>query len=164
MAARGQPEALQRFGIELEDDRLGLRDETHLHGEFEIGAVGHLVVALVSGKVVMPEAAIVDIALQLVRIGLALADRGAVLAAPAGERADAGCALMSMPAVVCGVPSCQDSGMSAELAAGLSGLAFHNSVAARARSSCSGRSALAISSRLAAASLSPVLATRANHL
>ena len=42
----------------------------------------------------MPVAAVVDVALQLIGIGLPLADPVAVLAAPAGQRADAGHALV----------------------------------------------------------------------
>jgi hypothetical protein len=70
----------------------------------------------------------------------------------------------SMLAVVSAPLSCQESGMSTTFVSALSGLAFHSSAVERARSSCSGRSALAISSRLAAASRSPAVATSANHL
>ena len=65
------------------------------HRELEIGAVGHLVVALVVGELVVPEAAIVDVALRADRGWAApLPIVGAVLAAPAGERADARRALV----------------------------------------------------------------------
>ena len=64
MAARGKAEALQRLRIELEEDRLGLGEEPHLDREIEIGAIGHLEIALVVGELVAPEAAVLDVALS----------------------------------------------------------------------------------------------------
>ncbi len=66
------------FRIELQATiGLTLLVEAHPHREFEIGAVGHLVVALrSSASVVMPEAAIVDVARRnWLRVRLAGAER-----------------------------------------------------------------------------------------
>ena len=94
MALRRQAEFLQGLEIELEDDRVGPADETEGGRPFEIVAIGVAIIFHVVGQFVEPVAAILDIALELLRIGLAPAMEDAFLAAPAGERTDAGAALM----------------------------------------------------------------------
>ena len=74
MPLRGEPELLQRFA-----DRAGTRSARRRPtkpmrcGPVEIIAVGVLVVAHVLGQVMPVEAAVLDVALQLVRIGRAAA-------------------------------------------------------------------------------------------
>ena len=94
MAARREPEFLQRLEIELERDRRGGGDEADVLRPIEIGLVGVLVVALLRREVVLVEAAAGDVGVELLRIGRAAAVALAVRAAEAGERADARAALV----------------------------------------------------------------------
>ena len=86
MALRGKAEALQRLGIDLEDDRLGLTEKTELHRRLQIGLVGHLVEPFLRLELMMPEAAMFDIALELVLVRRAPAVLVAIFATPAGKR------------------------------------------------------------------------------
>ena len=69
----GEAELLQRLDIELQHDRLRRVDQPHRDRGFEIGLVGVLVVELVRRQLVLPEAAIGDVALELMRVGCAAA-------------------------------------------------------------------------------------------
>ena len=65
VSLRRQTEALQRLDIELKDDRFGRADQAHRGRGFEIGLVGVLVVELLRRQFVFPEAAIRDVAVEL---------------------------------------------------------------------------------------------------
>ena len=94
VAARRQPEFLQRLEIKLERDRRGCADEADVLGPVEIGLVGVLVVALLRREMMLVEAAVGDVGVELLRVGRAVAVALAVRAAKAGERADARAALV----------------------------------------------------------------------
>src|ERR1051326_257062 len=94
VAARRQPELLQRLEIELENDWRRGADEARLLGPFQIGLVGVLVVALLGREMVLVEAAIADIGLELGGIRSAAAVAPSVLAAKARKRAYARRALV----------------------------------------------------------------------
>src|SRR3546814_8213313 len=94
MPARRQAELLQHLAVELQGDRLLARQPAHRLGVGEIALVGELEVELVGRQRVRPEAAVLDVALELVRVRLAGAVAAAVLVAPAGQRADARRALV----------------------------------------------------------------------
>ena len=94
MALCREAEALQRLDIELQDDRLRRGDQPHRRRALEIGLVGVLEIELLGRQLVFPEAAIGDVAVELLRVGCALALRVALGAAPAGERPDARRALV----------------------------------------------------------------------
>ena len=66
---RRQPEFLQHLAVELEGDGRRTVDEAHPHRVVEIIPVGVLVVALAGGQLVLPEAAVLDVALQLIGVG-----------------------------------------------------------------------------------------------
>src|SRR3546814_3773216 len=89
MPARRQAELLQHLAVELQGDRLLARQPAHRLGVGEIALVGELEVELVGRQRVRPEAAVLDVALELVWVRLAGAVAAAVLVAPAGQRADA---------------------------------------------------------------------------
>src|SRR5579872_7505739 len=89
MAAPGEAETLQRLAVKLEGDRLGSGKKTLVAGELEITEVRHLVVALILGQRMVPEAAVLDVALELIGIRSAAAELLSIRATPAGERPDA---------------------------------------------------------------------------
>src|SRR5690606_39129911 len=89
MAAGGKPKLLQRLQVELENDRVGRADEAHLLRPLEIRLVGVLVEALLGRQMMVIEAAVGDVLLELLRVRRALAVALAVGAAEAGQRADA---------------------------------------------------------------------------
>ena len=84
-----QPELLQRLHIELHDDLVRRADEAEARCGFQIGLVGVLVIPLFRLELVPPEAFVLDVTLELVRVRRALAAFGAIRAAPARQRADA---------------------------------------------------------------------------
>ena len=84
----------RRLQIELEHHRLGFADEADLLRPVEIGLIGVLVVALLRRELMVMEAAGLDVGLELLRIGRAAPVACAVRAAKAGQRADAGHALV----------------------------------------------------------------------
>src|SRR5690606_23759896 len=94
MPARGEPEALHRFRVELHDDRLGLAVEAEGDRPLEVVAVGEAVVAHVLRQREAPVAAVLDVVLKLAGVDLAFAVLRPVLAAEARERADARRALV----------------------------------------------------------------------
>ncbi len=94
VAARGEAELLQRLAIELQHDLLDLVDQAHALRGLEIALVGVLVVELVVGQVIAPEALVLDIAVELLRVHRPGPLLVAARTAPAGERADAGLALV----------------------------------------------------------------------
>src|SRR3546814_16641245 len=85
MPARRQAELLQHLAVELQGDRLLARQPAHRLGVGEIALVGELEVELVGRQRVRPEAAVLDVALELVRVRLAGAVAAAVLVAPSSE-------------------------------------------------------------------------------
>src|SRR3546814_5270879 len=87
---RREPEFLQRLGVQRQHDRRGGTDEAEPVRPFQVAAIGHLEVARVFRDLFAPEAVVVDVPLQLSWVRRALAVRFAILAAPAGEQADAG--------------------------------------------------------------------------
>src|SRR3546814_14603279 len=62
---------------------------------FQVAAIGHREVSRVFRDRFAPEAVVVDVPLQLSGVRRALAVRFAILAAPAGEQADAGRAFVA---------------------------------------------------------------------
>src|SRR5687768_10952971 len=96
---RGETELLQRFRIQLQRDRRRAGKKAHLLRPFEIAAVGHLEIARVLGNLAAPEAAVVDVALQLVGIRRALRLERAVFAAPARQQAHAWRAFVALDVV-----------------------------------------------------------------
>src|SRR6185295_8186812 len=82
MTAGGETEGLQRLAIKLEDDRVRPADESKVLRPFEIVAIGVAVVFHVVGKLVEPVAAVLDVALDLFRIGGAAPMQSSLLAAP----------------------------------------------------------------------------------
>ena len=94
VAARRQPEFLQRLEIKLERDGHRSADEAHVLGPIEIGLVGVLVVALLRREVMLVEASLFDIRIELLWIRRAAAEALAVRAAKARERTDARAALV----------------------------------------------------------------------
>ena len=94
MTFRCQTELLQHFGVNLEC--IGLRGiiEPHLYGKILIGSVCLFEIARLGRDVGMPERAIFDIGIQLVRIGRAAPFLIALFTAKTGQWADAGLALM----------------------------------------------------------------------
>ena len=99
MTLGGKTEFLQGFRIQLQHDRVGLGDEAHAGRPLQVVAIAHLVVTRRFGNRRVPETAVLDVALQLLRIRRALALRFAVLAAPAGQQADAGRAFVAQDVV-----------------------------------------------------------------
>ena len=94
LAEGGGLEAGEGLGVELEEEGLRAVDEAGGHGPVLVGGVPGLEVGGLLGDVAAPEAAVGDVAVELVRVGGAAALGGAV-AAPAGERPDAGAALVA---------------------------------------------------------------------
>ncbi len=94
MALRRETKALQRLGVKLYGDRRRRADEAERLSPFEVIAVRHLVVAARGGHFAVPVAAVLDVARELLGIRCADAVAGAVGAAPAGEQANAGRALV----------------------------------------------------------------------
>ena len=90
----GQAEALHGLRIELQDDLVRRTDPAHRDRMVQIIAVGVFEEAHFGRQRLLPEAAGLDVAFQLFRIGLAGAFHGAVDAPPAGEAADTGDPLM----------------------------------------------------------------------
>src|SRR3546814_840370 len=116
---RRQPEFLQRLAPDLHHDRLGLRNEADGSGPFQITAIGVLEILLLERQLVLPEAAVLDVALELNRVGRPLSLIRAVGAAPAGQRADARLALglddaVGIPAGVARLPVLRRGGRRAE--------------------------------------------------
>src|SRR5690625_4702168 len=89
-----QAEPLEWLRIELQGDPLALRQKPPSHRPLLIGAIGKAVVALLGCQLAAPEAALLDVALQLLRIGCAPALGGTVRAPETGERTDPGGALV----------------------------------------------------------------------
>src|SRR5690606_41896364 len=85
-----QAEALERLGVELQGDPLALRQKPALHRPVKVRGIGKAVVALLRRQLTAPEATLLDIALQLLRIGCPLALCGAILASETCQGADAG--------------------------------------------------------------------------
>ena len=91
VALRREAEALQRLDIELQHDRLGAGDQPHRRRGFEIGLVGVLVVAAAPAAVRSSRSSHWRCsASSWCGFGAPLPCCVAVLAAPAGERPDAG--------------------------------------------------------------------------
>src|SRR3546814_12394657 len=86
MAAGGEPELLQMLAVKVQHDLLGLRDPTGLGGVFQVVLVGMLEVVLRGRQLVLPEAAVLDVALELVRVDRPAPVLIPLLAAPAGQR------------------------------------------------------------------------------
>src|SRR5689334_8025387 len=82
VALGSQPEFLQWLEIELENDGIRPADKAEGRCPFEIVAIGMAIILHMIGQFVKPMAAILDIALKLLRIGLAAAMKHAFLAAP----------------------------------------------------------------------------------
>src|SRR5450432_2019113 len=89
MALRGKTEILQALGIQLKHDGIGGTDEAQRFGPLQIVAIGHLVVTAGSGNLRMPVAIIGFVYFELAWIRLADTLFSTILAAPAGEQADA---------------------------------------------------------------------------
>src|SRR4029079_14625084 len=80
--------------VELKDKRVGAAEKTEVLCPFKIIAVGVPIVWRVLGVFIGPVAAILDIALKLMRVGSAATMTNSLFAAPAGKWADAGRALV----------------------------------------------------------------------
>ena len=87
---RGEAEFLQWLGIQFNDNRLVAGVETGLFCERQIVLVGEAVKAHPLRQFVVKETAVVDVFLPLSRVRRAAQRLFAVLAAPAGQKADAG--------------------------------------------------------------------------
>ena len=85
MSAGGEPEFLQWLQIELKDDGLGSTDKADLLRPFQVGFVGVPVELLLGRKVVVIEAAVRDVLLELFWVRRALSVALAILAAEASE-------------------------------------------------------------------------------
>ena len=94
-AERGGLEAGERLGIELEEVGRGRVVEAHAHRPGLVGDVPRLEEGGLLRDVGGPEAAVLDVAGDLAGVRGAAALGAAVGAAPAGERADAGAALVA---------------------------------------------------------------------
>ena len=94
VALGGEAEGLHLLAVKLANDRGVIDDEAHLDGIGQIVAVDVAEVLDAGRQFLAPEALVLDVAVQLIGIGLAVAGLIAVGAAPAGERPDAGAALM----------------------------------------------------------------------
>ena len=94
MALRGEPEALQRFRVKLEHDRLRCADEAERLGPVEIVAIRHLVVAARSRYFMVPIATVFDVALKLGGIRCANARLRSFRTTPTREQTDARRALV----------------------------------------------------------------------
>ena len=94
VALGGEAEFLHGLAIELQHDLRGAVDQAQPLGVFQVRGIGVLVVQRLGRVVVFPEAAVGDVALQLVGVGRADALAFAVGAAEPGERADAGAAFV----------------------------------------------------------------------
>ena len=94
VALGGEAEALHLLQVKLADDRLVVDDEAHLDGIGQIVAVDVAEVLDPGRQFLAPEALVLDVAVQLIGVGFAIAGLVSVGAAPAGERSDAGAALM----------------------------------------------------------------------
>ena len=86
----GQPHLLHRLAVELEDHRRRREPHALVERPLDVVPVDVAVVAHVLRQVVQMEAAVGDVLLELARIDVAPPEVAAVLAAMAGERADAG--------------------------------------------------------------------------
>jgi hypothetical protein len=89
VALRGEAKTLQRLGVQMQRDRRVVRDETEPLRPAQIIAIGHFVIARGFGHRRAPNAAVFDVAPQLLGVRLAFAVRIAVRAAPARQRTDA---------------------------------------------------------------------------
>src|SRR5262249_47215038 len=85
---------LQDLAIELQHDLFGPIDEAHRRRPFQVVLVGVAIEALRLGEFVVPEAAVSDVAIELLRVGLSRAVPVALRTPPAREQADAGFALV----------------------------------------------------------------------
>src|SRR5207244_9300847 len=94
MPAGGKTHLLHRLAVELEDHRRRRQPHALVEGPLDVVLVDMAIVAHVLGQVVDVEAAVGDVLLELARVDLATAEVAAGLAAVAGERADAGPALV----------------------------------------------------------------------
>src|SRR6185312_16982822 len=89
-----EPKSLQRLTVKLQDDLRVALYQPHGLRTGEISPVGMFVVELLGRQLMLPEAAILHVPLELPRIGRSSADRAGVLTAKAGQRPDAGGALV----------------------------------------------------------------------
>ena len=94
MAFCCQTELLQHLGVNLERIRLRGIIEPHLYGKILIGSVCLLEIACLGRDIGMQERAILDIGIQLVRIGRTAPFLIALFTAESGQRADTVLALM----------------------------------------------------------------------
>ena len=94
VAAGGEPELLQRLAVEPADHRIGGFHEALFPGIGEIAVVDVAEELVLAGKLFPPVTAVLYIFVQLVRVGRALPGLRAVLAPPAGQRADPRLAFM----------------------------------------------------------------------
>ena len=90
----GQAKLLQRFEIELEDDRIGAADKADRLCPLEIALVGVLVETLVVLEMMLMEGTVGNVLFELLRVHRAFAVTFAVGATESGERADAWRALV----------------------------------------------------------------------
>ena len=104
MALGGELELAQRLDVEVEGVELRRVVDADLDRPILVGLVPRLVELRLFRDVTDPETAVLDVFLQLVRVGLAAAVLVAVLAAPTGERADAGAAFVVLDVVAVAVP------------------------------------------------------------
>src|SRR5262245_64395614 len=86
-------ELAQRLGIELQHDLLRLVEEAARNRPLEEVAVGKAMEARLLRNLAAPEAAVLDVAVELAAVRLAHALLVLVVAAPAGQHADAGAPL-----------------------------------------------------------------------
>ena len=89
LALRGEPELLQHLGIELDQDRIVEAAHAHALRPFHVALVPVAHVLVRRRQLVVEHAVVVRVHLPLLRVRLALQELVAVLAAPAGEEADA---------------------------------------------------------------------------
>ena len=94
MALARQLELLQRLRVDLHDDRGRAGDEAHLAGPVQVPLVRIAVIPVPIGEPVLPEAAVRDVALDLIGVRRAGPVLGPVLAAPARQRSQAGASLV----------------------------------------------------------------------
>src|SRR5205807_9635309 len=108
MAVGREAKLLQLLAVELKDDRVRAVEEARVDRPFEIGAVPRLEIARVLGNFAAPEALVLDVSLELMRIGRAGALTFSIAPAPAGQRTLFGPALMvdEVIGIEAGIPGC----------------------------------------------------------
>ena len=90
MAHRREAELLQRFEIQLKDDRIGCADKPDVTRPFQVRLISVFIEALLIFQVMLIERPVGDVLLQLFRIRRAFAEGFAVDATEPGQRANAG--------------------------------------------------------------------------